>query len=142
MKHAPALASVMTPFPHAIDAGDTLGHARSMMAEHDFHHLPVTRADELVGVISDTDLLVAGNLAPNGGAQVLVSAVCTRDVYVVDIHTRLDVVAKTMAERHIGSALVTRQGKLVGILTHTDVARVLGEVLSALFPGEGGDDVA
>ena len=41
--------------------------------------------------------------------------------YVVDAGERLEDVARTMAERHVGSALVTRGGKLVGMLTDRDL---------------------
>lgn len=38
-------------------------------------------------------------------------------------------VAKMMAERHIGSAIVTKNDKLVGIFTVTDACRALAQVL-------------
>ena len=41
----------------------------------------------------------------------------------------LEHVAATTAERHVGSALVTRGGKLVGIFTATDACRALARVL-------------
>ncbi|MEW6270451.1 MAG: CBS domain-containing protein [Thermodesulfobacteriota bacterium] len=55
--------------------------------------------------------------------------------YVVEDDEPLDVVAREMADRQIGSALVTRHGKLVGIITTTDVCRLLADVLAAHFPG-------
>ena len=125
----PTLASAMTPFPFSIDAQEDVRAARTMMAEHDLHHLPVTRDGELVGIVSDTDVLLAGSLTREAGANVSVSAICSAPPYVVDIGERLETVASTMAERHIGSALVTRQGKLVGIFTHTDACQLLGVLL-------------
>lgn len=132
----PTLAAEMSPFPYSIEPSATLRAAREMMVEHDIHHLPVTRGDDIVGVISDGDVLVAGNLAPGGAAETLVEAVYSREPFVVDMHAALGEVVKEMGARRIGCAMVTRQGKLAGILTHTDVCRILGEVLG----GSDGDD--
>ena len=58
-----------------------------------------------------------------------------RDPYVVDVGAPLDEVLLAMAERHIGSALVTRGGRLAGILTATDACRAFGETLRQLRSG-------
>lgn len=64
------------------------------------------------------------------------------DSYVVDAGASLERVATTMAERHLGSALVTRADKLVGIFTATDACRALARVLRELHPDGGPDQVA
>jgi CBS domain-containing protein len=51
------------------------------------------------------------------------------------------VVARTMAEHRIGSAIVTKHDKLVGIFTVTDACRALAEVLGG-HEEEGGGSVA
>ncbi|HJL18767.1 MAG TPA: CBS domain-containing protein [Sandaracinaceae bacterium LLY-WYZ-13_1] len=131
----PALAGVMSPFPYSIAPEATLREAREMMVEHDIHHLPVTDEEGAIrGVISDGDIFVAGNLAPGGGADTPVKAVYSPEPYVVDIHERLDDVVRTMAERRIGSVIVSRDGRLAGILTHTDVCRAFAELVGALSP--------
>ena len=53
MKEIPQVKSVMTPFPYSIDLHEPLARARAIMTEHGFHHLPVMREGELVGVVSD-----------------------------------------------------------------------------------------
>ena len=57
-----------------------------------------------------------------------------RDVYVVDVDTPLDEVLSHIAETHVGSALVVKNGKLAGILTNGDVCRVLADLLRQRFP--------
>jgi CBS domain-containing protein len=76
-----------------------------------------------------------------GELDVPVWGVCTRSVYVVDLDTRVDVIADALADRHIGSALVTRQGKLVGIVTTTDICRAYADLVreQAGPPPEGTD---
>jgi CBS domain-containing protein len=140
-KH-PSLAAAMTPFPFSIGTSATLREARAMMVEHDIHHLPVTDAESIVGVISDGDLFLAGALGQGRSDDLRVDVVYSRAPYVVDIHASLAEVARTMADRRIGSALVTRHGKLAGILTHTDVARTLADLLDALHPPPTTDQAA
>jgi CBS domain-containing protein len=62
--------------------------------------------------------------------------------YVVDVSTQLDVVLDHMATHHIGSALVTKRGRLVGIFTATDACRKYCEHLRSLFPPRSGSEVA
>jgi hypothetical protein len=64
------------------------------------------------------------------------------DAYAVDCAERLDNVLLDMAERQIGSALIEKNGKLVGIFTMTDACRCFGELLRARLPSEADDDVA
>lgn len=130
----PTLAGAMSPFPSSISPEATLWDAREMMQSHRIHHLPVTHDGEILGVIRAEDLFLADNLAPHRAAETRVHAVYARDPYVVDIHTRLEVVARAMAERRCSSVIVTRRGKLAGILTHTDVCRVLADLLDELTP--------
>ena len=57
-----------------------------------------------------------------------------RDAYVdrpcvVPASTPVATVARTMAESHIGSAIVTKRDKLVGIFTVTDACRALARIL-------------
>ena len=40
MNGMPSMRSVMTPFPHFVEVGDSLLRARTLMVEHQFRHLP------------------------------------------------------------------------------------------------------
>ena len=134
VKRMPSLAAVMTPFPHAIDSDGNLAQAREMMEEHDFSHLPVTEDGKLVGMVSQRALLIAQALGGADLASLTVSQVITPDPYVVDIRAALDEVVEGMAATHAGSALVVKNDKLVGILTDTDVAKLLTQTLRELYP--------
>lgn len=134
VKSVPSLAASMTPFPYSVAADAPVTEATKMMDEHDFHHLPVTDGGQLVGVVSQRDILFAEALGKEG---LKVRDLQSRDPYVVDLKTTLLLeVVSTMAERNLDAALVTRQDKLVGILTTTDLARILAEVLRATVPPE------
>ena len=56
--------------------------------------------------------------------------------------TPLDQVVTEMAERRIGSALITHHDKLVGIFTVTDACRVLAEILRSQSTEPGSPDAA
>jgi acetoin utilization protein AcuB len=66
--------------------------------------------------------------------NVKVEDVCLDEPYSVEHSARLDQVLKTMGDLHIGSALVLRSGKLVGIFTLVDAAKKLCEILPQMYP--------
>jgi hypothetical protein len=48
-----------------------------------------------------------------------------------------------MAEQRIGSAVVTRRGKLAGVFTSNDACRVFADYLDDVLPiGDGDEDAA
>jgi acetoin utilization protein AcuB len=139
--HCPSMAAVMTPFPFSVQADDPVARAEELMKEHGIRHVPVRQGQELVGVLSERDLALRAG-AGSARETLRVRDVCVMDAYVVDISARLDAVALAMAERQIGSALVTKHGRLAGIFTVTDACRALGELLRQLFPVPRGDSAA
>ena len=64
------------------------------------------------------------------------------DVYIVAFDTPLHEVALEMAKRHIGSAVVLHHEKLAGILSATDICRILAEIFESEFSPGTGDDAA
>jgi acetoin utilization protein AcuB len=144
MTHIPSIGSVMTPFPYVAQVDDSLLVARTLMVEHAIRHLPVKDGTTLAGVLTDRDLKRA--LDPNLGLppeeELFVRDVFVPDAYVVDVTEPLDRVLDQMSTRHIGSALVTKNGRLVGIFTLVDTARLYCQHLRALFPSTQSADVA
>ncbi len=137
----PTLKSAMTPFPHSVEVDAPLQEARDLMRAHDFRHLPVTEAHNLVGMISERDIMAT--LGRGGDAvQLTVRDAYVADAYIVDLEEPIEDVLLTMAERHIGSAIVTRKGRLAGVFTSMDVCRSFGEFLAEYFPRPGGGQAA
>lgn len=134
----------MTPFPYSVGVDASLRQAHEMMVAHQVRHLPVLRGHALVGVVSDRDIKRA--LDPDLGLPPM-DELFVRDVYVpepisVDDAAPLDEVLEQMASEHIGSVLVTKHGRLVGIFTSTDACRVYCAHLRTLFPQGSGEEVA
>ena len=137
----PLFKSVMTPFPYSIELKAPLGEARKLMLEHKVRHLPVTSHHELKGLITDRDikLLLGPELGSPDPKELTVEDAYIEDCYVVDLEQPLREVLRTMAERHIGAAVVTAHGRLAGIFTTTDACRAFADHLTAQFhPGEDG----
>ena len=131
MKRNPQVIGFMTPFPHSIDVDAPLEDAHKLMREHHFRHLPVMSGGEIVGVLTDRDIKLV--LGPDFGSPDE-RELRVRDAYVerpcvVPASTPVAKVARVMAQNRIGSAIVTKHGKLVGIFTVTDACRALAEII-------------
>jgi acetoin utilization protein AcuB len=139
MKRNPQVIAFMTPFPYSIDIDASLGEARRLMREHVFRHLPVTSSGgKIVGLVTDRDitLILGSDSWSPKELDLKVRDAYVNEPCVVGASTLVAVVARTMAEKHIDSAIVTKNDKLVGIFTVTDACRALAEVL-----GEHGGDL-
>lgn len=144
VEHIPTMAAVMTPFPYSVEVSDSLLHARALMIEHQVRHLPVLKNHELLGILTDRDLKRA--LDPELGLppreELFVRDVYVADAHVVDVHAPLDDVLEYMVAHLIGSALVTKHGRLAGIFTSMDACRVYCDHLRRMFPRKTNPDAA
>lgn len=142
-QHMPSVGSVMTPFPHSVDENDPIARVEAIMRDFDLRHVPVLRGHEIVGLISQRDLRHRLNAAlPRADLErIRACHLATPNPYAVELHTPLDAVLREMATRKLGSALVLRQQRLAGIVSVTDVCRLLADLLEARFGAstEGGD---
>jgi acetoin utilization protein AcuB len=131
MKRNPQIIAFMTPFPHSIDVDAPLEDAHKLMREHRFRHLPVMSGGEIVGVLTDRDIKLV--LGPDFGTpderELRVRDAYVESPCVVPASTPVAKVAHVMAQNRIGSAIVTKHGKLVGIFTVTDACRALAQII-------------
>jgi len=139
MKKIPAIKTVMTPFPYSVEPESPVETALEIMNTHGIHHLPVTKDGELAGIISSRDIK---RRRERDDTALKVSDVMSRQTYTVDLSERLDSVLHRMAEHHLGSVIVTRKGKLVGIFTHVDAYAAFAEFLREQVRRSGGDTAA
>jgi acetoin utilization protein AcuB len=119
----------MTAQPVVVTGDMTVREALDIIQERQVHHLPVVEGeDNLVGIVAEKDLLRARN-------DDLLRDIMTRDVVTVTEYTALEEAARIMADHKISSLPVMRNGKLVGIVTETDLFRVFLELLGAREAG-------
>jgi acetoin utilization protein AcuB len=119
----------MTSDPVTIDYDAEVRQALEILKARRLRHLPVLDDDgALVGIVSEKDLLRAQ-------PERLVREVMTKDVVTVTEYTALEEAARIMADSKISSLPVMRNGKLVGIVTETDLFQVFLEFLGAREEG-------
>lgn len=129
----PTVADVMSAAPHSIAAHESIKHARRIMKEYGIRHLPVTKDDKLVGVVSDRDLRVA-DAASSSRIELSVEDIVFAQPYTVAPTTSLSRVARAMAEAKVGSAVVVDHGRILGVFTTIDALYALADSLDGKTP--------
>jgi acetoin utilization protein AcuB len=119
----------MTTQPETVAGATSVREALEIIKQKPLRHLPVVdEAGQLVGIVSEKDLLRASNDAA-------IEDVMTCDVITVTEYTALEDAARIMADHNISSLPVMRNGKLVGIITETDLFMIFLELLGARKSG-------
>ena len=124
--------------PVSVNRSDTLHHALRTLETWKIRHLPVVEGDRLVGIVSDRDLKKA---APSPfdrdtaeefvrfTSAVTVKEVMSKEVVTTSPHCPIEEAAALMFEKRIGALPVVQEGRLVGIITETDVLEALVEAM-------------
>lgn len=126
------LAEISSEPVVAVKPSDSVDEAILQMVEHDIRHLPVVDDNSVVGIISDRDLLVVASWMANwksladgptyiGHKQV--AKLMSTPVTVLSPDDRAERAAALMIEGHFSAVPLARDGKLVGIVTESDVLR-------------------
>ena len=120
----------MSSHPVTIDPETSTLVALNMMQYHRLRHLPVVNADgHVVGIVAERDLLLSTSRHLNTNLEV--AEVMVHDVVTVEPQTSIGDAAMLMARHHFGSLpVVNEEGKLVGILTESDIFRAFADLLS------------
>jgi CBS domain-containing protein len=102
-----------------VAAGAPIAEARRLMAAHRIHYLPVLDDNAaLVGIVNADDVLRTRRPRPSAG---VVAAVMSAPVVSVGPAEPLARALRLMADRSIGALPVVESGRVVGILTQSDV---------------------
>jgi acetoin utilization protein AcuB len=127
----------MTPGPVTVSPEATVAAARSAMRRGRFRHLPVVAGAELVGVVAAGDLQVPPG-APVEAAESLadrpLTEVMTTQPITMWPDEPVEVAARVLVEQAVGCLPVVADEGLVGILTESDLFRVLLRLLGGGEP--------
>jgi acetoin utilization protein AcuB len=122
------VADRMTANPVAISSIDTLATARGLMDRGKFRALPVLENGTLIGIVTDRDLRKHEGLAGKAVGYLegtKVTDAMTPDPMTVPPESLAVDAARLLVERKIGGLPVMDKGKLVGIVTTSDLLRAL-----------------
>ncbi len=124
----------MTANPISIDPKTTLPEANKLMKECHIRRLPVVDHGKLVGIVTLGDVREA---QPSDAtslsifelnyllAKLTIEKIMTRDPITIAPGATIREAAQVMLDRKIGGLPVVEEGKLVGIITESDIFRVL-----------------
>lgn len=120
----------MTVSPHTIGVQLSLADAATLMKRHKIRHLPVLEGGTLVGLLSDRDVQVISSVSQLDASCILVEDAMSQAPWTVKGTALLHDVARVMADRKLGSAVVLDDADhVIGVFTTTDGMRVLADVL-------------
>ncbi len=139
------VAKRMKRSPVFVDEGDSMKKAMDLLKEHEIRHLPVLKDGErLVGIVSERDIKQA---SPSPATaleireiyylldKVKVKQIMTRRPYTISSLAPIEEAALIIREKKIGCLPVVDDGKLVGILTETDIIDAFIEGMGVNGPG-------
>lgn len=120
------IVNLMTSDPVTISPHDTLSKAKIMMDAGNFRRLPVMENGKLVGIVTERDLRVhAGFLE-----STRVNAAMRTALITITPYNTVEDAARLMLKHKIGGLPIVAEGKLVGVVTTTDLLRAFLQVVA------------
>ncbi len=135
MKRSERVSEIMSQDVVTLRLEDRLSEIRGTMIEHHIHHLPVVDGGRLVGMLSWSDLLrvsfgdVIGQ-DPESADKLLdhvssVAETMSRDLVTLAPDDTIRHAASLLAEGRFHALPVVDDGRVVGMLSSTDLVRYL-----------------
>lgn len=134
----------MTSDPITITPDTPIFQALEIVRKHKVRHLPVLKDGRIVGLVTERGLLT---VSPSPAtmlsvyelnyvlAKVTVREAMIKNPVTVAPDCPIEEAAQLMWDKRIGSLLVTDDGRLVGILTQTDMIEAVVRLLGLRKPG-------
>ena len=114
----------MTSNPRSIELSTMVADAASLMKSEDVGSLPIVEGDQLVGMVTDRDIVIRVVAEGKDLQATTVGEIASRDLVTVDPEQDLDDALRLMAQHQVRRLPVAEEdGRLVGILAQADIAR-------------------
>ena len=133
-------SQIMTQNPKTLSPRNTLNQAWKVIDKYHFRHVPIVskKTGRLVGIISDRllthEMLDHGERVTHKRDRRHIKDIMIRNVLTASPNTSISEIARIFVEERIGSMpVLNEQGKIVGILTRSDILRTLVTVLPPQF---------
>src|SRR5215213_218849 len=124
----------------SVSPEDPINEVLAMFRNEHIRRAPVMKGGNLVGIVSDRDLL---NASPSSAttlsvwelnyliSKVKIKDVMTKKVITVNADVPIEEAARIMADKKIGGLPVVSSDKVVGMITETDLFKTLLELMGA-----------
>lgn len=119
--------------------------ALAMMRKEHVHRFPVVdKRGRMIGIISETDILHASPSEATSLSmweihhllsKITVQKAMVKDVITVTESTPIEEAARIMADNGVSGLPVIRDGKVIGIITESDLFKIFLELFGAREPG-------
>src|SRR5919197_1010598 len=132
------VSDVMTTRPRAVTPDTPVTQVAELMREEDVGAIPVVQDDQLVGMVTDRDIVVRAIAQGKDPRGMPAAEVSSRELVTVDPDGDLDEALKLMARRQVRRLpVVDNDNRLVGVVSQADVAieakdKHAGEMLEAV----------
>jgi CBS domain-containing protein len=113
---------IMTTEVATAQPDSTLEEVASMMKAEDTGAIPVLDEDELVGIITDRDIVVRCIAEGRDATETNVEDILTEDLATIEPDADVEEAARLMSERQIRRLPVVEDGMLVGVVSLGDIA--------------------
>ncbi len=136
--------SKMTSNPFTVFSRSNCSDAQELIKKHGVKRLPVLKGDKLVGLVSSNDI---ANYSPSRAtslsmgeisyllAKTKISDIMTRNPITISSKALLEEAAILIRDSDVGCLPVVDDGKLVGIITSSDLLDAFIELLGFKAPG-------
>lgn len=137
MKKREAISKIMTANVIAVNESDDLNEVVKIFKKHKVRHLPVVIGDNIVGIMSRSDVnrLTYGAIFDGQESvdeailnMLTIPQVMTSKPRTLDIDATIKEAAEIFANEEYHALPVTENNKLVGIVTTTDIIKYLLEM--------------
>jgi acetoin utilization protein AcuB len=112
------IGNLMTYQPKTLSSKDTLQTAAEMMNRGGFRRMPIVDGDRLIGIITDRDIRKHLDHLDRTIGEVM-----TTELKTMTPRMSVEDAARLMIKHKIDGLPVMEDGKLVGIVTSTDVMK-------------------
>lgn len=137
LRHRVPVSTIMTKNLITLNGNDKLDTAERLFKQHHIRHIPVVEHEQIIGMLSLTDLLrisfADGAYEEESDVETIVynmftiPQVMAKNLKIVSADTTIKEVAEILAENEFHAIPVVENDRLVGIVTTTDLITYLLE---------------
>lgn len=133
------VANIMTKNPVTVGPEEKIDEASFVMRKNHFRRLPVVKDGEVVGMVSDRDIM---QVAPSPAttlskyevnsllAKIRVKDIMSKTVYTIQADATIEEAALMMYKQKIGGMpVLSSTGCIIGIITETDVFKAVVDIM-------------